>query len=130
MELNQKGLAVLELYEARQRHSTPNLVMEEQWQKLQPIVLLSRIEQHQVAGDIPKAFALLRQAMSQTPDDEDLWAKLEELMLIKHLPADESKHNKVLDINALQRELNHIEFILDQLEATSSDNIGESSRAM
>ena len=47
LELQQPRLAVLELQEARRRHGSPNAVMEEQWQKLQPLVLLNRVEQLQ-----------------------------------------------------------------------------------
>ena len=37
MELERPRLAVLELQEARRRHGAPNPVIEEQWQKLQPL---------------------------------------------------------------------------------------------
>ena len=87
MELEQPRLAVLELQEARRRHGEPNPVIEEQWQKLQPLVLLNRVEQLQAAGSITEAFAVLRQAMAQAPEDEALSSKLMELLAAQSGPA-------------------------------------------
>ena len=43
--------------------------MEEQWNKMRPLVLLQQVEQLQVAGQISEAFVMLRQAMTQIPGD-------------------------------------------------------------
>ena len=120
MELEQPRLAVLELQEARRRHGAPNPVIEEQWQKLQPLLLLNRVEQLQAAGSITEAFAVLRQAMAQAPDDEALSAKLMELLAAQSEPADASAADSEVDVNALEQELNQIEALLDQLEAQAS----------
>ena len=120
MELEQPRLAVLELQEARRRHGDPNDVIEEQWQKLQPLVLLNRVEQLQAAGSITEAFAVLRQAMAQAPEDEALSAKLMELLAAQSEPADASAADSEVDVNALEQELNQIEALLDQLEAQAS----------
>ena len=119
MELEQPRLAVLELQEAR-RHGAPNPVIEEQWQKLQPLVLLNRVEQLQAEGSITEAFAVLRQAMTQAPEDEALSAKLMELLAAQVEPADASAADSEVDVNALEQELIQIEWLLDQLEAQSS----------
>ena len=89
MELEQPKLAVLELQEARRRHGAPNVVIEEQWQKLQPLVLLNRVEQLQVAGSTTEAFAVLRQAMIQAPEERRS-ALLMELLAAPSEPADTS----------------------------------------
>ena len=120
MELQQPRLAVLELQEARRRHGAPNPVIEEQWQKLQPLLLLNRVEQLQAAGSITEAFAVLRQAMAQAPDDEALSAKLMELLAAQSEPADASAADSEVDVNALEQELIQIEALLDQLEAQAS----------
>ena len=120
MELEKPRLAVLELQEARRRHGVPNPVIEEQWQKLQPLVLLNRVERLQAAGSITEAFAVLRQAMAQDPDDEALSAKLMELLAAQVEPADASAADSEVDVNALEQELNQIEALLDQLEAQAS----------
>ena len=120
MELEQPRLAVLELQEARRRHSTPNPVIEEQWQKLQPLVLLNRVEQLHATGSIDEAFAVLRQAMAQAPEDEALSAKLMELLKAQSEPADASAAASGVDVSALEQELNQIEALLDQLEAQAS----------
>lgn len=120
LELEQPRLAVLELQEARRRHGAPNDVIEEQWQKLQPLVLLHRVEQLQAAGSITEAFAVLRQAMAQAPEDEALSAKLMELLAAQSEPADASPADSEVDVTALEQELNQIEALLDQLEAQAS----------
>ena len=120
MELEQPRLAVLELQEARRRHGAPNSVIEEQWHKLQPLVLLNRVEQLQTAGSITEAFAVLRQAMAHAPEDEALSAKLMELLAAQSEPADGSAVDSKVDVNALEQELIQIEWLLDQLEAQSS----------
>jgi len=120
MELEQPRLAVLELQEARRRHGAPNDVIEEQWQKLQPLVLLNRVEQLQAAGSITEAFAVLRQAMAQAPEDEALSAKLMELLAAQSEPADASAADSEVDVKALEQELNQIEALLDQLEAQAN----------
>ena len=120
MELEQPRLAVLELQEARRRHGAPNDVIEEQWQKLQPLVLLNRVEQLQTAGSITEAFAVLRQAMAHAPEDEALGAKLIELLAAQVEPADGSAVDSKVDVNALEQELNQIEALLDEMEAQAS----------
>lgn len=120
MELEQPLLAVLELQEARRRHGAANDVMEEQWQTLQPLVLLNRVEQLQAAGAITEAFAVLRQAMAQAPEDEALNAKLMELLAAQSQPAHAAAAEPEVDVNALEQELNQIEALLDQLEAQAS----------
>ena len=120
MELDQPKLAVLEMHEARRRHGSPNPVIEEQWQKLQPLVLFNRVEQLQAAGSITEAFAVLRQAMAQAPEDEALSAKLMELLAAQSEPAEASAAASEVDVNALEQELNQIEALLDQLEAQAS----------
>ena len=120
MELEQPRLAVLELQEARRRYGAPNDVIEEQWQKLQPLVLLNRVEQLQAAGSITEAFAVLRQAMALAPEDEALNAKLMELLAAQSGPADASAADSEVDVNVLEHELNQIEALLDQLEAQAS----------
>ena len=120
IELEQPRLAVLELQEARRRHGDPNPVIEEQWQKLQPLVLLNRVEQLQAAGSNTEAFGVLRQAMVQAPEDELLSAKLMELLAAQSEPADASAADSAVDVNALEQELNQIEALLDQLEAQAS----------
>ena len=120
MELEQPRLAVLELQEARRRHGAPNDVIEEQWQKLQPLVLLNRVEQLQTAGSITEAFAVLRQAMAHAPEDEALGAKLIELLAAQVEPADGSAVDSKVDVNALEQELNQIEALLEEMEAQAS----------
>lgn len=120
LELGQPRLAVLELQEARRRHGTPNPVIEEQWQKLQPLVLLNQVEQLQAAGSITEAFAVLRQAMAQAPEDEALSAKLMELLAAQSEPVDAHAASSEVDVNVLEQELNQIEALLDQLEAQAS----------
>ena len=118
--MGQPRLAVLELQEARRRHGTPNPVIEEQWQKLQPLVLLNQVEQLQAAGSITEAFAVLRQAMAQAPEDEALSAKLMELLAAQSEPVDAHAASSEVDVNVLEQELNQIEALLDQLEAQAS----------
>ncbi len=120
MELEQPRLGVLELQEARRRHGVPNDVIEEQWQKLQPLVLLNRVEQLQAAGSIHEAFAVLRQAMAQAPEDEALSAKLMELLAAQSEPANAFAADPEVDMYAMEQELNKIEALLDQLEAQAS----------
>ena len=119
-DLKQPRLAVLELQEARRRHGVPNPVIEEQWQKLQPLELLNRVEQLQAAGSIKEAFEILRQAMAQAPEDEALSAKLIELLAAQSDPADASAAISGVDVNALEQELNQIEALLDQLESQAN----------
>ena len=108
---------MLELQEARRRHGAPNDVIEAQWQTLQPLVLLNRVEQLQAAGSVTEAFGVLRQAMAQAPDDDALNAKLMELLAAQVEPAVASASDSVVDVNAFEQELNQIEALLDQLEA-------------
>ena len=116
LELQQPRLAVLELQEARRRHGKPNPVIEKQWDQLQHQVLLSQVEQHQTQGQITEAFALLRQAMIQSPDDSALNDKLAELLFLLQPPSDKGAVEKNVDLNALDVELCKIEIMLDQLE--------------
>ena len=116
VDLNQTRLAVLELQEAWRRHRTPNLVMEEQWQRLQPLVLLNQVEQLHASGDISSAFSLLRQAMEHAPEDEALNAKLIELSLATQPQLDPSQVELNPDLEALDQELFQIEVLLDRLE--------------
>lgn len=120
IELGQSKLAVLELQEARRRHGLPNDVIEEQWQKMQSLVLLNRVEQLHAAGSINEAFAVLRQAMAQAPDDDALNAKLMELLAAPSEPADASAADSDVDVNGLEQELKQIESLLDQLEAQAN----------
>ena len=120
LELGQPRLAVLELQEARRRHGAPNDVIEAQWQTLQPLVLLNRVEQLQATGSITEAFAVLRQAMAQAPEDEALSAKLMELLAAQSEPVDAFEGDSEVDVNALEKELNQIEALLDQLETQAS----------
>lgn len=116
LDLQQPRLAVLELQEARRRHGSPNPVMEEQWTQLQHLALLSQVEQHQAQGQITEAFAVLRQAMVQAPDDSALNAKLAELLASPQPVADGSAVDQTIDVIALDLELAKIELLLDQLE--------------
>ena len=116
IELQQMRLAVLELQEARRRHGSPNPVMEEQWVQLQHLVLLSKVEQHQEQGQISEAFAVLRRAMAQAPDDPALNAKVCELLALPQRAVDGSVVEKEIDVTALDVELGKIELMLDQLE--------------
>lgn len=115
MELKQPSQAVLELQEARRRHGATNAVMEEQWQRLQPVVLQERVEQLIAAGESTEAFALLRQAMALAPEDEGLNQLLTRLLLSSGAqpPAGEPADAE----SVLEHELNAIETLLDQLEA-------------
>ena len=54
--IESNSLAVLELQEARRRHRTPNLVMEEQWQRLQPLVLLAKLSNCMHRATYPQLF--------------------------------------------------------------------------
>lgn len=116
LELQRPGLAVLELQEARRRHGVPNPVMEEQWNQLRHLVLLSQVEEHQAQGQIPEAFAVLRQAMTQAPDDAALNAKLAVLLALPKPAIDGSADDQSIDVTALDVELSKIELLLDQLE--------------
>lgn len=115
MELKQPRQAVLELQEARRRHSTPNAVMEEQWQRLQPLVLQDRVERLIAAGESTEAFALLRQAMAMAPQDEELNQLLTRLLLSAGATPDSPASSNAMQ--ALEQELNAIETLLDLLEA-------------
>ena len=123
VELGRDSQAVLELQEARRRHGDANPVMDEQWNKMRPLVLLQQVEQLQAAGQISEAFVMLRQAMTQIPGDAALEAKLSELLLQSNaLPAaaaggDAEAPGDAADLPVLELELNTIEALLDELEA-------------
>lgn len=112
VELKQPRLAVLELQEARRRQGDSNPVMEEQWQRLQPVVLHDRVEQLAASGDHMEAFALLRQALQQAPEDEGLNQLLMQLLLAQEEPNGTAS----ADLAGLEEELKAIESLLDQLE--------------
>ncbi|WP_413404366.1 MULTISPECIES: hypothetical protein [unclassified Synechococcus] len=118
MELQQQQLAVLELQEARRRHGEPHAVIEEQWQKLQPLVMLNRVEQLQARGELSEAFSVLRQALIHSPDDEVLNSKLPDLLTFIGNDSSQTDPEEV-NTSALEQELNSIEALLDQLEAES-----------
>ena len=90
--------------------------MEEQWDQLQHLALLSQVEQHQAQGQITEAFAVLRQAMAQAPDDADLNAKLAELLASPQPVVDGSAVEQTIDVTTFDLELSKIEMLLDQLE--------------
>ena len=117
IELEQPRMAILELQEARRRHGELNVVIEDQWQKLQPLVLLLRVEQLQAEGSNADALAVLRQAMLQIPEDEALNAKLIELLLSQSSSVTHSDNDHEVDVFAMEKELKKIESMLDLLEA-------------
>ena len=130
MEMQKPRLAVLELQEARRRHGSPNPVIEEQWQKAQPLVLLNRVDQLQVEGKVTEAFALLRQAMLLTPDDEVLSVKLIELLISQSKSPETSSVENRIEVSLLEQELNQIEVLLDQLESQVSGELMQDSSSL
>jgi len=119
-ELGESKLAVVEMQEARQRSGETNEVIEAEWQKLKPVVILEQLDQLILAGKTNEAFSVLRQAMLQNPDNLNLSERLLQL-----ISADASDHGSAeqsgLDASAvLDQELTQIEGLLDQLEAKAS----------
>ena len=119
-ELGESKLAVVEMQEARQRSGETNEVIETEWQKLKPVVILEQVDQLILAGKTTEAFSVLRQAMLQDPDHSALDERLLKLISAgktDHGPAEQSG----LDASAvLDQELTQIEGLLDQLEAKAS----------
>jgi len=119
-ELGESKLAVVEMQEARQRSGETNEVIEAEWQKLKPVVVLEQLDQLILAGKTSEAFSVLRQAMLQNPDHSALDERLLQL-----ISADASDHGSAeqsgLDASAvLDQELTQIEGLLDQLEAKAT----------
>ena len=119
-ELGESKLAVVEMQEARRRSGETNEVIETEWQKLKPVVILEQLDQLILAGKTNEAFSVLRQAMLQNPDNLNLSERLLQL-----ISADASDHGSAeqsgLDASAvLDQELTQIEGLLDQLEAKAS----------
>jgi len=119
-ELGESKLAVVEMQEARQRSGETNEVIEAEWQKLKPVVVLEQLDQLILAGKTNEAFSVLRQAMLQNPDHSALDERLLQL-----ISADASDHGSAeqsgLDASAvLDQELTQIEGLLDQLEAKAT----------
>ena len=116
LELGQSKLAILEMQEARRRSGETNEVIESEWQKLKPVVILEHVDQLILAGDKSRAFSVLRQEMIHYPDHSDLNARL--LQLISADTSDDGlKEQSSFDaFAALDQELNQIERLLDQLE--------------
>lgn len=117
LELKQPRRAVLELQEARRRHGDANPVMEEQWQRLQPVVLGERVKQLGAEGNTTEAFAVLRQAMALAPEDEALNELLMQLITSQAIGGAPTG-----DLSALEQELNAIEALLDQLESQAQQS--------
>ena len=119
-ELGESKLAVVEMQEARQRSGETNEVIEAEWQKLKPVVVLEQLDQLILAGKTNEAFSVLRQAMLQNPDHSALDERLLQLISADasdHGPAEQSG----LDASAvLDQELTQIEGLLDQLEAKAT----------
>ena len=115
IELEQPRMAILEL-QVLADVTEFNVVIEDQWQKLQPLVLLLRVEQLQAEGNAD-ALAVLRQAMLQIPEDEALNAKLIELLLSQSSSVTHSDNDHEVDVFAMEKELKKIESMLDLLEA-------------
>ena len=115
LQLERPQLAVLEMQEARRRSAEPNEVIESEWQKLQPVVLAQRVDELVAAGQITEGLSVLREAVIQRPDDEALQERLNQLLLsaFDPAPSGEGADESVL---MLERELNAIEGLLDQLE--------------
>lgn len=112
LAMDQPKRAVLEMNEARRRTSEPNEVIETEWEKLRPTVMLSQVDEQLAAGNTNEALAILRQALIKLPENEALLQRLSQLVL-KGIEPTESE---AVDITDLDRSLNTIERLLDQLE--------------
>ena len=118
IELKRPREAALELQEARRRDGGNDLVIEEQWQRLQPTILAERVEQLITAENITEAFSVLRHAFSLAPDDEDLNQLLTQLL---EMPQREDASS--INLMAIEQEMNAIEKLLDQLEAQAQSTL-------
>ena len=120
LEQGQSKLAILEMQEARRRSGETNEVIETEWQKLKPVVILEQADQLIDAGHISEAFSVLRQAMLQDPDNSNLSDRLLQLISADgsdHGPAQQSGFDAAA---LLDQELTEIEVLLDQLEGKPS----------
>lgn len=116
----QPKLAILEMQEARRRSAETNEVIENEWQKLKPLVILEQVDQLIDAGQTTEAFSALRQAMLQDPDNSKLSERVLQLISADgsdHGPAQQSGFDAAA---LLDQELTEIESLLDQLEGKPS----------
>ena len=120
LEQGKSKLAILEMQEARLRSGERNEVIETEWQKLKPVVILEQVDQLIDAGQSNEAFSTLRQAMVEDPENSDLSERLLRLISAAgsdHRPGQQSD----VDMAAfLDQELTEIESLLDQLEGKPS----------
>lgn len=103
--------AVLEVQEARRRvGAEANPVIEQVWEQLQPVVLLSQIDSLIERGHHDEALRLLRKAMIQDPENPELTRKLVRVL-------SSSQHqDSAENLSGLDLELRSIELLLDELE--------------
>ncbi len=116
LEQGQFKLAILEMQEARRRSGETNEVIETEWQKLKPVVILEQVDQLINAGKINEAFSTLRQAMVEDPENSDL---SERLLLLINADGSDHRSGQQSDVDMaafLDQELTEIESLLDQLE--------------
>jgi tetratricopeptide (TPR) repeat protein len=120
LELGQAKLAIVEIKEARQRCGESNEVIEAEWKKLKPVVILEQVDQLILAGKTNKAFSVLRQAMLQNPGHSALDERLMQLITADNSDCGTSEHSGFDAAAFLDQELNEIEILLDQLEGKPS----------
>lgn len=120
LEQGQSKLAILEMQEARRRSGETNEVIETEWQKLKPVVILDQVDQLIDAGKTNEAFSALRQAMLQDPENSALSERLLQLISADASDHGPSQQSDVDRAAFLDQELTEIESLLDQLEGKPS----------
>lgn len=120
LEQGHSKLAILEMQEARQRSNESNEVIEAEWQKLKPMVVLEQVDQLILIGKTNEAFSVLRQGMLQDPDRSDWNERLLKLINVDNSGYGLAEQSGFDGSAALEHELTQVERLLDQLEAKNS----------